>query len=60
MDCQEGSNPGFKFGDSGKCFTYRAGDLTDRDRARKKAEEQGRAIASTSAVEKRKKKGADY
>lgn len=42
--CRSKGKPGFKWGDEGKCFTYTAGDKTSRDRARKKAEEQGRAI----------------
>lgn len=36
--------PGFKWGDSGKVFTYTPGNKESRKRARNKALAQGRAI----------------
>ena len=42
--CRENGKPGFKFGESGKCYTYIAGDKASKERARAKAEKQGRAI----------------
>ena len=39
--------PGFRFGKSGKIYTYTPGDKESRERARKKAEKQGRAVRST-------------
>ena len=36
--------PAFKFGKSGKAFTFTAGNADSRDRARAKAVAQGRAI----------------
>lgn len=42
--CQQDGNPGFKWGDEGKCYTYRPGDESGRQRARAQAERQGRAI----------------
>lgn len=43
-NCQRDGQPGFKWGDEGKCFIYTAGDASSRERARNQAEEQGRAI----------------
>ncbi len=42
--CRKNGKPGFKWGDEGKCYTYKSGDEDDRERARKKAAQQGRAI----------------
>ena len=42
--CQSNNRPGFKFGPSGKCFTYRSNDASGRAQARARAEVQGRAI----------------
>lgn len=42
--CQANNKPGFKFGPSGKCFTYSSNSETGRERARARAEAQGRAI----------------
>lgn len=38
--------PGYRYGDSGKTYTYQAGDPASRERARKKAERQAAAIKS--------------
>lgn len=42
--CKSNGKLGFKFGDTGKCFTYTTGDKSSRERARRQAEAQGRAI----------------
>jgi len=41
--CSEGGKPGFRFGDSGKCYTYTEGDTPGMRRAREKARAQERA-----------------
>lgn len=41
VPCQKGGKPGFKFGESGACFTYTPGDSASRDAAREKAIAQG-------------------
>ena len=38
--------PGFRFGKSGKIYIYTPRDKESRERARKKAEKQGRAVRS--------------
>jgi len=48
--CQEGGKPGYKFGDSGKCYTYTPGNEESRKRAKEKAARQGRAIQVNKAV----------
>jgi len=42
--CRSDGKPGFKWGDSGKCYTYTPGNETSRKRAKDKAAKQGRAI----------------
>ena len=42
--CREKGKPGFKWGDSGKCYVYTAGDITGKNRAKASAERQGRAV----------------
>ena len=42
--CRKNGKPGYKYGDSGKCYTYEPGNDASRKRARKQAREQGRAI----------------
>jgi hypothetical protein len=50
--CSSGNNPGFRWGDSGKCYTYTAGDKASMDQARKKAEAQGLAARLNGYSEK--------
>jgi len=52
MSCKQGGKPGFKWGDSGKCYTYTANDPVSRAKARNKAAQQGRAIKSAQAKQK--------
>ena len=48
MRCTENGKPGYKWGKEGNaCFTYTGGDASSRERAKKKAEEQGRAIEAS-------------
>jgi len=47
--CQENGKPGWKWGDSGKCYTYTPGDKVSSERAREKAKKQGRAIQVNKA-----------
>lgn len=42
--CQENGNPGWRWGKSGKCYTYTKGDKEGSKRAHEKAARQGRAI----------------
>ena len=44
MSCEEDGKPGYKYGESGACYTFTPGDPESRAAARRKAEEQGRAI----------------
>lgn len=44
--CQSNGRPGWKWGDRGKCYTYRKGDKAGSARARRKALQQARAIKS--------------
>ncbi len=41
---RKGKKPGFKYGKSGKVYTYTAGNKASKAAARKKAEAQGAAI----------------
>jgi len=41
--CSDNGKPGFRFGDSGKCYTYTEGDEVGMERAREKARDQERA-----------------
>jgi len=42
--CTEDGKPGFKYGESGKCYTYTPGNTASKAAARLKAEAQGAAI----------------
>jgi hypothetical protein len=42
--CQDNGNPGFKWGDMGKCYTYSPDNEGSKRNARKKALTQGLAI----------------
>jgi hypothetical protein len=47
--CSENDNPGFKWGDSGKCYTYTRGDSRTMGEAKRRATLQGIAMAEYSA-----------
>ncbi len=42
--CQKNGKPGFRWGRSGKCYTYTRGNETSRKEAIAKAQKQGAAI----------------
>lgn len=44
MRCTKDNQPGFKWGESGKCYTYTPGNRESRERAKRLADRQGRAI----------------
>jgi hypothetical protein len=39
--------PAYRWGDSGKAYTYTAGNKSSRERAKSKAREQGRAARAS-------------
>lgn len=42
--CQSDGKPGYKYGDSGKCYTYDTNDEESKKKALEQAKKQGRAI----------------
>lgn len=44
QDCESEGRPGYRWGETGACYTYEAGNEAARETARGKAEAQGRAI----------------
>jgi hypothetical protein len=48
--CQINNNPGYKWGDAGKCYEYTPGDEESIKDAKKKAISQGVAIGDLEAV----------
>lgn len=60
--CQENKKPGWKWGNSGKCYTYTEGDKASEKRARDRASKQGQAQAFSKARERGAKKptGRDF
>lgn len=51
--CQLSGKSGFRSGPNGKCYTYNTGDKTSRDRARKNAERQERAMQRNARKDNR-------
>ncbi len=49
MRATKNGKPCYKWGDSGKCYPYTAGDEGSRGRAKQKALRQGRAIEAAKA-----------
>lgn len=49
--CRSGGKPGYKWGDSGKCYTYTPNNTQSRVAARNRAEKQGQAISVSKARE---------
>ena len=47
--CRKEGKPGWKWGDSGYCYTYTKGNKQSSDRAKEKASRQGRAIQVNKA-----------
>ena len=50
--CTEDDLPGFKFGDSGKCYTFTPGDKESMESAKSKAQAQERAAYASGFEEK--------
>lgn len=50
MECRLEGKPGFKWGESGKCYTYEPGDEVQMADARRSAVGQGRAIEANKEV----------
>lgn len=48
--CSSDGKPGFRWGESGRCYTYASGDSTGRRAAKQKAIKQGIAIEGPDAV----------
>lgn len=44
MKCQKDGKPGFKYGDSGHCYTYDKNDEASKNAALESAKKQGQAI----------------
>jgi hypothetical protein len=44
---QDSKGPYYQWGDSGKKYRYEAGDKPGREKAKEKAEKQGRAIRAS-------------
>jgi hypothetical protein len=51
QSCTSNGKKGYSWGSQGKCYTYTTGDKASRERARGKAEAQGRAIESNKALD---------
>lgn len=47
--CSDGDKPGYKWGDSGKCYTYTSGDKKSAGQAKRKAYIQGIATGEYTA-----------
>ena len=45
--CSKNGKPGYKWGNSGKCYTYTANDASSKAAARKKASMQGAAARAS-------------
>ena len=52
MSCNENKRPGFKYGASGRCYTYNTGDKKGAAKAKLKAVKQGLAIGNGKLMEK--------
>jgi len=49
--CSENGKSGFKWGDSGKCYTYTKGDEEEKNSAKQKAYLQGAAVTKGKMTE---------
>ena len=52
-ECQENGKPGYKYGDSGKCYTYTPNDAIERNKAKRQAIIQGIAIGEYAEIGER-------
>ena len=60
MSCKEEGKPGYKYGESGKCYTYTEGDEEGRKRSKQKAYIQGAAISSRTGEPMHKEDAAVF
>lgn len=44
MRCRKNGKPGYKYGETGTCYTYTAKNKRSRESAKNKAKKQGQAI----------------
>ena len=54
QSCQSNGLPGYKYGESGKCYTYHPNNEESRKMALKRAEAQAGAIKASQAAEGKK------
>jgi len=52
-ECQDSGKPGYKYGDSGKCYTYTPNDAIERNKAKRQAIIQGIAIGEYAEIGER-------
>ena len=57
--CRKDNKPGYRWGSSGACYTYTAGDTQGRLRARRLALRQARAIRASEARGNRQRRQVD-
>lgn len=50
--CQKNGKSGYRWGKEGKCYTYTTGNKQSRDRAKRQAAQQGRAIEANKKANK--------
>lgn len=51
MRCSKNGKPGYKWGESGKCYTYETGNAASREAAKAMAKRQARAIYASGYEE---------
>jgi len=51
--CEENGKPGYKYGDAGKCYTYKPNDAIERNKAKRQAIIQGVAIGEYAKIGER-------
>lgn len=59
MACTSDGKSGYKYGESGHCYTYASGDEEGRKEAKRRAYVQGAAIAARSGEKMEEEKGLD-
>lgn len=59
MRCQRDGKPGYKYGPTGKCYTYDPNDSASRKRALRKAKLQGAAIEITKRLQTMEEEAGD-
>ena len=52
-ECEDSGKPGYKYGDSGKCYTYTPNDAIKRNKAKRQAIIQGIAIGEYAEIGER-------